>query len=119
MAPYRNGYLLMALAGLLMRGLELIPPRFLQQLVDTDIPGVQLNIFSSWVLDFASWIGRPVNTSRWPRPDVAYLNIATTIFVWALTMGAALLIQRQVIWYTTYYGQRVLFNLRAAVFRHL
>ena len=119
MAPYRNGYVLMALAGLLMSGLELITPRFLQQLVDTDIPGIQLNIFSSWVLDFASWIGRPVNISRWPRPDVAYLNITTTILVWALTMGAALLIQRQVIWYTTYYGQRVLFNLRAAVFRQL
>ncbi|MGC8560138.1 MAG: ABC transporter ATP-binding protein [Phycisphaerae bacterium] len=119
MAPYRNGYLFMALAGLLMSGLELITPRFLQQLVDTDIPGVHLNIFSSWLLDCASWIGRPMNISRWHRPDVAYLNITTTIFIWALTMGAALLIQRQVIWYTTYYGQRVLFNLRAAVFRQL
>lgn len=119
MAPYRDGYLFMALAGLIMSALELITPRFLQQLVDTDVPGSRLNIFSAWLVRGSAFLGMPIHPLRWPRQDVAYLNIATTIIVWGLTMAAALLIQRQVIWYTTYYGQRVLFNLRTAVFRQL
>jgi ATP-binding cassette subfamily B protein len=119
MAPYRNGYLFMALAGLVMSGLELITPRFLQQLVDVDIPGRQLNLFSLWLVQLAAPFGLLRGAAHWPHTHIAILNITTTIMVWGLTMAAALLIQRQVIWYTTYYGQKVLFNLRSAVFNQL
>lgn len=119
MAPYRRGYVITAVAGLVMSGLELVTPRFMQQLVDTDIPGIHFNVFAAALVKLLAAMGMVKNTALWSRYDIACMNISTTVGVWALTMLGALLIQRQVIWYTTLYGQKVLFGLRAAVFKQL
>ncbi len=121
MRPYRRGYALTTLVGLLVNLLEMITPRYMEQLIDVDIPGKHWNIFAGGLIALLahlhpSWAGELL---RMGHPGRAYMNIAATITVWGLTMLAALLLQRFGIAFTTLIGQKVLFNLRRAVFRHL
>ncbi|MHB1767423.1 MAG: ABC transporter transmembrane domain-containing protein, partial [Phycisphaerae bacterium] len=121
MRPYRNAYILTTVAGTAVNLLEMITPRYMQQLVDMDIPGKHPNIFTSGIIDMIGWFnaGAAGTLTHLDRRDLAYFNISSTIGAWALTMTAALLLQRFGIYYTTLIGQKVIFTLRRAVFAHL
>ncbi len=121
MRPYRNAYILTTVVGTAVNLLEMITPRYMQQLVDTDIPGKHQNIFTSVIINMIGRFnaGTATTLAHLDRRELAYCNITSTIAVWALTMTAALLLQRLGIYYTTLIGQKVIFNLRRAVFAHL
>ena len=121
MRPYRNAYILTTVAGTAVNLLEMITPRYMQQLVDMDIPGKHPNIFTSGIIDMIGWFnaGAAGTLTHLDRRDLAYFNISSTIGAWALTMTAALLLQRFGIYYTTLIGQKVIFTLRRKVFAHL
>jgi ATP-binding cassette subfamily B protein len=121
MRPYRNAYILTTMVGTAVNLLEMITPRYMQQLVDMDIPGKHPNIFTSYIINMVGWFnaGAAGSLAQLGHRDLAYLNISSTIFAWALTMTAALLLQRFGIYYTTLIGQKVIFTLRRAVFAHL
>ncbi len=121
MRPYKKQYALTTLIGLCVTLLEILTPRYMEQLIDVDIPGKTWNIFGSMLLGAAgicspAWKRYLLNLNQ---TDRAYVNIVLTILVWAVTMGIALLLQRMAIWHTTLIGQKVIFNLRRAVFGHL
>jgi ATP-binding cassette subfamily B protein len=121
MRPYRNAYILTTVVGTLVNLLEMITPRYMQQLVDMDIPGKHPNIFTYYMFHVLAWIhlSGAAGLNRLNHTELAYINISTTILAWAVTMAAALLLQRFGIYYTTLIGQKVIFTLRRAVFAHL
>ncbi len=121
MRPYRNAYILTTVVGTMVNLLEMITPRYMQQLVDTDIPGKHPNIFTSFIINMISRVnvGAAGTLAHLGRRELAYCNITSTIGAWALTMTVALLLQRFGIYYTTLIGQKVIFTLRRAVFAHL
>jgi ATP-binding cassette subfamily B protein len=121
MRPYRSAYILTTVVGTAVNVLEMITPRYMQQLVDVDIPGKHQNIFTAHIIDMIAWFnaGAADSLAHLGRRDLAYFNIGSTIAVWALTMAAALLLQRFGIYYTTLIGQKVIFTLRRRVFAHL
>lgn len=119
MRPFRKAYLLAVVVGLIQTLLEMIAPRYMQQLIDVDIPGRQPNFFLASAERVAAWLRLPAETVHPGHLTLAVWNIGATIAVWALTMTAALLLQRFQLRFTTTIGQKVLFNLRRAVFRHL
>ena len=121
MRPYWRGYALTAMTGLLVNLCEMITPRYMQQLIDTDIPGKTPNLQTSVVgraLGFVdpAWASAVSGLSR---VHLAYLNIVMTIALWAVTMAIGLLLQRWGIVNTSLIGEKVLFNLRKRVFAHL
>lgn len=121
MSPFKKQYAITTLIGLSVTLLEILTPRYMEQLIDVDIPGKTWNIFGSMLLWSAgmlspAWKQHLLNLNR---TDRAYVNIVLTILVWALTMGIALVLQRLAIWYTTLIGQKVIFNLRRSVFAQL
>ncbi len=120
MRPYRKQYLIAAAAGLTIAMLEMIAPEYIQHLVDDDIPGKPhfLGLFIVWLLGlvhgaWATAFGNLVKANQ------VYWNIGFTLFLWACTLTAALLLQRFAINYTSRTGQKVLFDLRRAVFAQL
>ena len=121
MRPYRNAYILTTVVGTMVNLLEMITPRYMQQLVDTDIPGKHPNIFTSFIINMITEVnvGAAGTLAHLGRRELAYWNITSTIAAWALTMTLALLLQRFGIYYTTLIGQKVIFTLRRAVFAHL
>ena len=107
MRPYKKQYALTTLIGLCVTLLEILTPRYMEQLIDVDIPGKTWNIFGSMLLGAAgicspAWKRYLLNLNQ---TDRAYVNIVLTILVWAVTMGIALLLQRMAIWHTTLIGQ--------------
>ncbi len=121
MRPYWRGYVITAITGLLVNLCEMVTPRYMQQLIDTDIPGKTLNLQASMAgraLGFIhpAWATELAGLSR---THLAYLNIFTTIALWAVTMAIGLLLQRWGILNTSLIGEKVLFNLRKRVFAHL
>lgn len=121
MSPFKKQYAVTTLIGLCVTLLELLTPRYMEQLIDVDIPGKTWNIFGSMLLGAAgafspSWKQQLLHLNQ---TDRACVNIVLTILVWAVTMGIALLLQRMAIWHTTLIGQKVIFNLRRSVFAHL
>ncbi len=121
MRPFKRQYILATTIGLAVTLLEILTPRYMEQLIDVDIPGRHWNLFGRALLWTTgrlepAWQSHLLHVNR---VDRAYINIILTIVIWAITMGAALALQRIAIWYTTLTGQKVLFNLRRDVFAHL
>lgn len=120
MRPYKKQYIIATAAGLTIAMLEMIAPEYIQHLVDDDLPGKPhfLGVFIVWLLGLihGAWA---TAFSTMVKAHQVYWNIGFTLFLWACTLAAALLLQRFAINYTSRTGQKVLFDLRRAVFVQL
>ncbi len=121
MRPYWRLYAWTTVVGFLVNFLEMITPRYMQQLIDTDIPGKAANLQASLAAAVLGYVHAPWGheLQQLSGHSLAYLNIALTIALWAVTMLLSLLLQRYGIATTCRIGENVLFALRKRVFNHL
>ena len=126
MAPFKRKYILATIAGLSVNLLDMLGPLYIRHLVDCDIPNraqYQAHFLGVWATRLVSHWGSTSTIERMSGEltgaHMPYWNISLTILLWALTITAALTLQRFGILYTNRIGQQVIFSLRRAVFTHL
>lgn len=125
MVPYRSHYARAAAIAIAVSLLELTAPKFIQHLVDYDIPGGAHYGPHGVGQTALTWLGHW--QPQWSQAALAELtgprqpwwNIGQTIGLWALAMLLMLVGQRYLIYRLALTGQRVIFNLRRAVFEQL
>jgi ATP-binding cassette, subfamily B, bacterial len=129
LAPYKWQYILGLSLGLAMVVLEMQSPKYMEALInhvtayvgDTAAAGAgALPAGSSYVGRF---VARLVTWMRGEGPlasrGSATVTIIVTIILWALTLAAAVTLQRFTILVMTGAGERVQFGIRRRLFAHL
>jgi ATP-binding cassette, subfamily B, bacterial len=124
--PYRRQYALGAALGLVHIVLEMLSPRFTQEIIDhcgawlrvsgggAAAPGTSvISRAAAWVVSHLGY-GQPLGSQRG-----AIATIIVIVSLWALVISASVVLQRYTIIVMTAAGERVQFWIRRRLFAHL
>lgn len=113
LAPYRKRYALGISLGVVMVVLEMQSPRFMQAIIDVTVAAA-----ADARPDHPATPAAPPTLPDATRRD-AVQRILQLVALWALTLGTAVVIHRFTILIMCDAGERVQFDIRRALFRHL
>jgi ATP-binding cassette subfamily B protein len=120
MKPFRFQYAIALLLNIKFTVLEMLGPLFIRQLIDNDITG-----HPHYLTRAVGWFVGCFSAGAADRLDAAiaptrpYWNIACTIGLWGLAVLTANLINRFNMEYNRRTGEKVIANIRKALFGHL
>ncbi len=112
LAPYRARYALGIGLGVVMVVLEMQSPRFMQAIIDTTVA-------AATAADARPAVPESAGSSAEAARRDAVGRILRIVGLWALTLGSAVIIHRVTILIMCDAGERVQFDIRRALFRHL
>ncbi len=117
---FKKQYAIAPPLNILFTILEMLGPKFMQRLIDQDIPG-KVHFLQAGIEN----IGEAFHTGAAARIDAFFAphrpawDIALTISLWAITILISNLINRFNIEYNRRIGEKVMLNIRRDLFAHL
>jgi ATP-binding cassette subfamily B protein len=123
LAPFKWQYALGLALGLAHVTLEMLSPRYMQEIIDRVTAYVAapageapaLTVVSKLVRSIERATGFGLGTGE----KAAVAGVILTVAVWAFTLGVSVILQRYLILVMTGAGERVQFDLRRRLFAHL
>ncbi len=124
LAPYKWQYALALALGLAHVSLEMLSPRYMQEIIDRVAayvadpasPALPSTVISRVVSAPLAWAGYAGGQGG---ERAAIAGVVATVLLWACTLGLSVILQRYTILVMTGAGERVQFGLRRRLFAHL